>query len=329
MSTAAIEVADLQKHYGRHTALRGIDLHLAPGSVLGLVGPNGAGKTTTLRILLDLLRPSGGSVRVLGAEPRRGGPALRERIGYLPGDLRLDGRTTGRQLLSFYARVSRPVPRGRDEQLAERLGLDLSRPVRALSKGNRQKLGIVQAFMRDPDLLVLDEPTSGLDPLVQRTFLDLVREARHNGAAVLLSSHVMSEIQHVADDVAVLADGRIIATGDVAALRRRAARRVRAVFADADSEAVWDHLRHLPLRDTALADEPDGVRLDALYDGELDALVKTISGLTTAELDIQEPDLEDAILQLYKRPRDPATKRPPLDLASLADARGTAREAGR
>ena len=319
--TAAIEVKDLRKSYGRHLALRGIDLHLAPGSVLGLVGPNGAGKTTALRILLDILRPSGGTVRVLGVDPRRGGPALRRRIGYLPGELRLDGAPTGRALLAFYAQLSGEVAPRRAEQLADRLGLDLSRPVGTLSKGNRQKLGIIQAFQHHPDLLVLDEPTSGLDPLVQRTFLDLVREARHDGVAVLLSSHVMSEIQHVADEVSVLADGRILAHGDVASLRRGAARRIHAVFADTDSDAVWDQIWQLPLRDVALSDEPDGVHLEALYDGDLDAFVKTISWLKTSELGIDEPDLEDAILQLYKRPRDPDQDRPPLDLAKLAEAK--------
>jgi len=318
VTTAAIEVKDLRKSYGRHVALRGIDLHVAPGSVLGLVGPNGAGKTTTLRILLDLLRPSGGTVRVLGQDPRKGGPALRKRLGYLPGDLRLDGDPTGRAVLAFYARVSGDVAPHRAEQLADRLGLDLSRPVGALSKGNRQKLGLIQAFQHDPDLLVLDEPTSGLDPLVQRTFLELVREARHDGAAILLSSHVMSEIQHVADEVSVLADGRIIAQGDVPSLRRGAAQRISAVFAETDSDTVWDQIRRLPLREVVLADEPDGVHLDALYDGDLDALVKTISHLTTTELSIEEPDLEDAILQLYRTQRDPDRKTKPVDLVALA-----------
>ncbi|GAA1723087.1 ABC transporter ATP-binding protein [Microbacterium paludicola] len=317
VTNAAIEVQGLRKNYGRTPALRGIDLRLEPGTVLGLIGPNGAGKTTTLRILLDLLRPSDGAVRVLGEDPRRGGPALRRRIGYLPGDLRLDGRTTGKRMLSFYRSVSGPVARGREDQLAERLGLDLSRPIGTLSKGNRQKLGLIQAFMHDPDLLILDEPTSGLDPLVQRTFLELVREARHEGAAVLLSSHVLSEIQHVADDVAVLAEGRIIATGDVAALRRGAARRIRAVFGGTDSDAVWDQVWQLPLRETALSDESDGVHLEALYDGDLDPFIKTISWLTTLELDIQEPDLEDAVLQLYSGSHAPAEGEAPLDLATL------------
>jgi ABC-2 type transport system ATP-binding protein len=312
-----MEVRDLRKSYGRRPALRGIDLRLDPGTVLGLIGPNGAGKTTTLRILLDVLRPSGGHVRVLGEDPRLGGPALRRRIGYLPGDLRLDGRTTGRRMLSFYRAVSGPVAPGREQRLAERLGLDLSRPIGALSKGNRQKLGLVQAFMHEPELLILDEPTSGLDPLVQRTFRDLVREARENGAAVLLSSHVLSEIQHVADDVAVLADGRIIATGDVASLRRGASRRIRAVLGGATPAQIHERIRPLALRAATLSDERDGVHVEGMYDGDLDPLVKMLSSLTTLELDIQEPDLEDAVLQLYSGSRAPKAGDAPLDLAAL------------
>ncbi len=136
--------------------------------MFGLIGPNGAGKTTTLRMILDIIRPTSGAIRVLGEDPRRGGPALRRRIGFIPGELRLDDRTTGRRMLDFYTEVSGPVNPGTIDRLADRLDLDLSRPVRALSKGNKQKLGIVQAFMHEPPLLVLDEPTSGLDPLVQR-----------------------------------------------------------------------------------------------------------------------------------------------------------------
>ncbi len=190
--TVAIHTRALHKRYGSHTALHGLDLTVQSGSVFGLIGPNGAGKTTTLRTLLDIIRPTSGDITVLGASPRAGGAALRRRIGYVPGELRLEGRVKGRALLRHLAEISGPVAPGTIEQLAERLGLDLARPVRTLSKGNKQKLGLVQAFMHRPDLLVLDEPTSGLDPLVQREFLAMVREARDAGQTVLLSSHMLS-----------------------------------------------------------------------------------------------------------------------------------------
>ena len=221
--TLAINTRALTKRYGSHTALHGLDLRVERGSVFGLIGPNGAGKTTTLRLLLDIIRPTAGEITVLGENPRAAGAKLRRRIGYIPGELRLEGRIKGGALLKHLAEISGPVPPGSIERLAERLDLDLTRPVRTLSKGNRQKLGLVQAFMHEPELLVLDEPTSGLDPLVQREFLAMLREARQAGQTVLLSSHVLSEVQQAADDVVVLAErsGRRGGSGGGFAARRR------------------------------------------------------------------------------------------------------------
>src|SRR5690606_22669737 len=235
MTDLAIDIAGLHKRYGAHVAVHRLDMQVRPGSVHGLIGPNGAGKTTTLRTLVDIIRPTSGRIRVLGEDPRSGGPRLRRRIGYVPGELRLDGRATGHRMLSFYSGVSGSVDRRYAGELGERLGVDLSRPVRDLSKGNKQKLGLIQAFMHRPELLILDEPTSGLDPLMQREFLALVREARDAGQTVLLSSHVLSEIQQAADDVSVLAEGRIVAAGDVSSLRLNSVRRVRAALAETDA----------------------------------------------------------------------------------------------
>src|SRR5690606_16997386 len=217
--TAVIEIAGLRKAYGSHIAVHDLDLRVQRGTIHGLIGPNGAGKTTTLRTLVDIIRPTSGSIRVLGEDPREGGARLRRRIGYVPDELRLDVRVTGHRMLSFYAGVSGPVDRTHVGELAERLGIDLRRPVRDLSKGNKQKLGLIQAFMHRPELLIHDEPTSGLDPVIQREFLAMAREARDAGQTVLLSSHVLSEIQQTADEVSVVANGRIVAEGDVASLR--------------------------------------------------------------------------------------------------------------
>ena len=209
-STAAVTTRGLTKRYGSHTALHGIDLDIRRGSVFGMIGPNGAGKTTTMRLLLDIIRPSGGELRVLGESPRAGGAGLRRRVGYLPGELHLQARVRARELLSHYAEISGDVRPGTVESLADRLGLDLGRPVRNLSKGNKQKVGLIQAFMHEPELLVLDEPTSGLDPLVQQEFHAMLREAKANGQTVFLSSHVLSEVQQTADDIAILRSGRIV-----------------------------------------------------------------------------------------------------------------------
>ncbi|WP_456284160.1 ABC transporter ATP-binding protein [Microbacterium sp. JZ101] len=300
---AAIETKALHKRYGQRTALHSLDLRVEPGTVFGLIGPNGAGKTTTLRILLDVIRPSGGEVRVLGEDPQHGGPALRRRIGYVPGELRLDGRTTGRGMLDFYAKVSGPVPDGRIDELADRLGLDLDRRVRTLSKGNKQKLGLVQAFMHEPELLILDEPTSGLDPLVQRAFLQLVREARDRGQTILLSSHVLSEIQQAADEVAVLSAGRVVAAGDVASLRLGAVRRMRAGIADASVASVRDALgrtgAETTLHDLEVSDGTGHVRVAVTIEGDVDPIVKALARFRVVDLTLEEPDLEESVLRLY------------------------------
>jgi ABC-2 type transport system ATP-binding protein len=296
----AIRTTELSKRYGSHTALHGLDLTIEPGTVFGLIGPNGAGKTTTLRMLLDIIRPTSGTARVLGEDPRTGGQALRRRIGFVPGELRLEGRVKGRALLDHFADISGPVAPGAIDSLAERLGLDLNRQVRQLSKGNKQKLGLVQAFMHSPELLVLDEPTSGLDPLVQREFMTMVREARDNGQTVLLSSHVLSEIQQTADSVAVLSKGRIVAEGAVESLRLASIRRVRAGLGDTTEDAVRTALgkiTHLKEVDVRTAGEV--VRVTATVNGDIDAVVKEIARHRVVDLAVEEPDLEESVLSLY------------------------------
>ncbi len=302
-SEPAVQTEALNKRYGTRTAVHALDLRIEPGTVFGLIGPNGAGKTTTLRMLLDIIRPTSGTATVLGHAPRDGGAALRRRIGFVPGDLRLEGRIRGRSLLQHYADISAPVASGAIEHLAERLDLDLHRPVHTLSKGNKQKLGLVQAFMHRPELLVLDEPTSGLDPLVQREFLRMVAEARDAGQTVLLSSHVLSEIQQAADQVAVLAEGRVVATGDVASLRLNDIRRVRATLADAEPRAVraeLDHIKHL--REVDVEEAGGLVRVRATVDGAIDPFVKVLAGHSVVDLTVEEPDLEESVLSLYRIP---------------------------
>ncbi len=301
--TPAIGLTRLRKQYGRHTAVDSLDLRVEPGTVFGLIGANGAGKTTTLRMILDIIRPTEGTIRVLGEDPRRGGPALRRRIGFIPGELRLDGRMTGRRMLDFYTEVSGPVTPGTIGRLADRLDLDLNRPVRTLSKGNKQKLGIVQAFMHEPPLLVLDEPTSGLDPLIQREFLRLVTDARERGQTVLLSSHVLSEIQQTADAVAVLSHGKVVAEGDVASLRLGAIRRVRAGLAAADEQMIGEQLRALPqVSELDVRGTAGVVRVMATVEGDIDPIVKMLAHHRVIDLSVEEPDLEESVLRLYGEP---------------------------
>jgi ABC-2 type transport system ATP-binding protein len=301
----AISTQSLTKKFGRREVLHGVDFAVEAGSVFGVIGPNGAGKTTTMRCLLDIIRPTSGEVRVLGKDPRAGGPELRRRIGYLPGELFLEGRVTGRTLLAHYQAISGPVAPGRIDALAERLGLDLDRHTRKLSKGNKQKLGLVQAFMHSPELLVLDEPTSGLDPLVQQEFHAMVREAQHNGQTIFLSSHVLSEVQQTADTVAILRDGRIIAVESVNGLREGAVRRVRFTANGITAHDAGALLGGVPGVGHVEVLESDGsITLSATVEGAIQPLVRALGTLELTDLVLEEPDLEESVLTMYSSPAE-------------------------
>ncbi|RNL84880.1 ABC transporter ATP-binding protein [Halostreptopolyspora alba] len=289
----AITAAGLTKSYGRHHALSGVDLQVQQGEVFGFLGPNGAGKTTTIRVLLDLIRRDGGELNVLGHDPRTDGVRIRRDVGYLPGELPISSRRPARELLTYLGDLRGGVPRSRVDELAERLSLDVSRPIRGLSKGNKQKVGLVQAFMHQPRLLILDEPTSGLDPLLQQEFLTMVREVRADGRTVFMSSHVLSEVQDVADRAAIIRDGRIVATEDMDALRERASRRVTLRFADPVSRERFAAAERV--RDVVV----DGDTLHCMVDGSPDALVKLAAEHTVLALTSEEPDLEELFFTHY------------------------------
>lgn len=293
MTSAAIVAEGLVKRYGAATALRGLDLEVGRGEVFGLIGPNGAGKTTAMRIMLDIVRPTAGTVRVLGDDPREGGAALRRRVGYLPGELRLEGRARVGELLEHLARLSGPVAPGAIERLAERLGLDLGRRVGSLSKGNKQKLGLVQAFMHEPELLILDEPTSGLDPLMAHEFLDMVREARAGGQTVFMSSHILSEVQQVADRAAIIRQGRLVAVDEVEALRARAVRRIEVTFAEPVDPTTFEPIEGL----SDLLVEDRVLRCRLL--GEADTFVKAVARHRVLDFISEEPDLEELFFEYY------------------------------
>mgnify|MGYP006279425595 CR=1 FL=1 len=220
----------LTKYYGHERGIDDVTFSIDAGEVLGFLGPNGAGKTTTIRTLVGLIRATSGSAELLGDNALRANATLRARIGYLPGVFEIYPSYTAKQALRFCARM-----RGLDcndviETLAERLRLDLHRHIHDLSKGNRQKVGVIQAFMHAPDVLLLDEPTAGLDPLAQREFEEILEEAKQRGASVLLSSHVLSEVEHLADRVAVISEGRVIVVERIANLKAKAPRRVHLSF---------------------------------------------------------------------------------------------------
>lgn len=292
--TEMIRTEALTKYYGRRRGLAGLDLEVRPGEVYGFLGPNGAGKTTTIRILLDLIRPTSGAATLLGESPRRGGPALRRRVGYLPGDFVVGGGQSARELLTHLGHLRGGVAADRIEALAGRLDLDLTARIGSLSKGNRQKVAVVQAFMHVPELLILDEPTSGLDPLIQQRFLGLVDEARTNGQTVFMSSHVLSEVQQSADRVGIVRDGRLVAIEAVEALRRRAVRRVEVHF---DEPVPVEAFGAVP----DIVDlEIDGTVLRCRLTGRADPLVKAVARFAVASITVQEPDLEELFFVYYR-----------------------------
>ncbi len=294
--TAALVVRGLEKSYGRVRALAGVDLEMERGEILGFLGPNGAGKTTTIRCLLDLIRPDAGTMRVLGIDPTVDPVGVRERTGYLPGELRFYDDMTVEAMLRLLKGL-RPgrAAEARVPEIATRLSLDLGARIRTLSRGNRQKVGLVQALMHEPDLLLLDEPTAGLDPLMQREVLRLLEEARGRGAAVFFSSHALGEVQAIADRVAIIRKGVVVEVAETASLVRRARRRVSVRFAEdvaAGALATIDGVRDVVRID------PRTFRLEV--EGTMDPLVKALARWAVVDLETEAPSLEEAFLAYYE-----------------------------
>jgi ABC-2 type transport system ATP-binding protein len=289
----ALCLRDVTKTYRRGGGIRHLSLAVPPGVVFGFLGPNGAGKTTTIRLMVDLIRPDAGSVEVFGLDARRSSVAVHERIGYLPGELALYDRVTARELLEHFAHLRRGLPWSAVAPLVERLDLDLDRPIRTLSRGNKQKVGLVQAFMGRPELVILDEPTSGLDPLMQHEVHDLIRETQRDGRTVFLSSHVLSEVQRVADRVAVIRDGSLVAVEDVATLHAHAVHTITARFRTSPPS---DAFTTVPGVTRAVVVGPVAT-IDV--EGEMDAIIKAISHFDVVELGSAEPDIEQLFLRFY------------------------------
>ncbi len=292
--TAVIATDLLCKRYRGARGIDDISLSIAAGEVFGFLGPNGAGKTTTIRTLLDLLHPTSGSARLFGLDSRRDSRAIRARLGNLPGEFACDPRRSGREIVTFLAALRGLRGLGRTVELAERFDADLDRPVGHLSRGNRQKIGLIQALFHEPELLILDEPTGGLDPLMQEQFHELVAEERERGRTVLLSSHDLDEVQRLCDRVAIIRDGRLVAVEHVAELTRRQFRHVTVEFA---TPVAVDDLRALPgVRDLAV----DGPRVRFGVDASaLDAVVKAIARHEIVELELARPSLEEVFLAYY------------------------------
>lgn len=291
-----LEIESLTKWYGPVCGIEDISFAIEPGEVFGYLGPNGAGKSTTIRCIMGLLRATSGQSRIFGQPVRPGRATQHNRIGYLPGDFRIWRNHRASRSLDVLASLGdREHARGRREELAERLGLDLSRPVGDLSKGNRQKVGIIYAFQHNPELLILDEPTSGLDPLVSQTVLELIRQACEQGATVLLSSHDLSEVSAVCERVAILRQGRLVELSHI-------------------SDIVWQSQRQLQVWFAAGTEVPDlpagrleGVReigrkgqmLHLAYQGRAEIVLKWLAQYPVSRIATPQTSLEEAFIQYY------------------------------
>lgn len=293
---AAILAEGLTKHYGEIRALNNLDLAVQPGEVFGFLGPNGAGKTTAIRTLMDEIRPTAGRASILGLDTHDKSVEIRRHIGYLPGDLAMYPGLTGQDTLKYFANLRGGVDWSYVEVLAERLNADLSKKVGNLSSGNRQKIGLIQAFMNRPEVIIMDEPSSGLDPLVQREFQTILRELAAEGNSVFLSSHTLSEVQRVADRVGIIRGGDLITVETVSSLRSKAMRRVEFEFgSDADSSVFSDisGVSNVVI---------EGRRIVLSYDGTMDVLLKAAMDHNDTVVDIttHEADLEDIFLTYYE-----------------------------
>jgi ABC-2 type transport system ATP-binding protein len=291
---AVIETEGLTKRYGAKRGIEDVTVSVEAGEVFGLLGPNGAGKTTTIRTLLDLLHPTGGRARIFGLDSHRDSVAIRARLGNLPGDFGYGRQSTGREALRLLARLRGVDGLGRASELAERFQADLDRQLGQLSRGNRQKIGLILATFHSPELLILDEPTSGLDPLMQEEFLTLVGEERNRGCTVLLSSHELDEVERVCDRVGIVRDGRLIAVARIHDLLGRARRT--AALELAEPAALVEDLRSLP--GVTDLEATDG-KVSFKVAGDLDQVLRAIAKRHVTDMEFTHPTLEEVFLTYY------------------------------
>jgi len=297
MSDIAIKIENVHKFYGKVHALRGLNLEVKQGEIFGFLGPNGAGKTTTIRCMLDLLRPSSGEIRVFDIDPQRSPQAVKEKVGYLPGDLKLEGDFTARDFFKHICKLRGSKRDWKDIlKLAERLDLDLDRKIKTLSQGNKQKVGLIQCFLSDVPLILLDEPTLGLDPLMKQEILNIIREQKEEGKTVFFSSHILSEVQKVADRVGIIRNGRLVEIANTADLIGRSLTRATAQFDEAVSREAFEGVPNVDI--LRVNDNNHAYTLQIR--GEMNGLIKALAEYPVLDLEITKPSLEEVFLNYYE-----------------------------
>lgn len=299
MADSVIQTHDLTKSYGPDRGVMNVSLAVRKAEIFGFLGPNGAGKTTAIRVLLDLIRPTSGRAEVFGLETREHSVEIRQRTGYLPGEMSLYENMTGLELLQYFTALRENVDWTLVDQMAERLSCDLSRRIGQLSQGNKRKVGLIQAFMHRPELLILDEPTSGLDPLIQHEFLGLISEASQSGQTVFLSSHNLPEVERICHRVGMIRGGRLIAVEEIDDMRQHALRKLEIRFAEA---VPADSFQNLPgVHDLTV----DGSTLRCTLSGSIDPIIKAAAPYEVIDLISEQPDLEEIFMALYSREEAP------------------------
>ena len=290
----AIVTQGLSKDYGRGRGLFDLDLTIARETIFGYLGPNGAGKTTTIKLLMAMIRPTRGTARIFGLDSAKDAVAIKRRVGYLPADLPQFGGLRGSEVVAYLAGLRGGVDRKRVESLAQRLDLDLGRRFREYSSGNKKKLGILIAFMAAPELLILDEPTGGLDPLIQQEFYRILGEARANGSTVFLSSHVLSEVEHVCDRVGILRQGRLVRVAELHELHDIHLHRIEIVFG---GTPPLEKLRRVPGLEALVR---EGNRVTFTLRGDFEGLFGALAASPVVNLSSHEPSLEEVFLAYYR-----------------------------
>ncbi len=293
MNTPVIRAENLTKFYGKKMGIQNVQLQVEPGEVFGYLGPNAAGKTTTIRLLMDFMRPTSGTALLFGLDSRKKSPEIRKKVGYLPGELSLYQNLKVREILLHFAHFRQDVHWNFVEELAERLKCDLSHPIHTLSQGNKQKVGVIQAMMHKPELLILDEPTSGLDPLIRQEFYKLIMEFKAEGKTIFLSSHVLPEVERVCDRVGIIRSGKLIVVENVAKLKKKRIRQVELTLADPVKKDFFSDLKNI-------CDlHVDNNRIRCQISGDINPFIRKIAQLRIIDFSSHQPGLEDIFLAYY------------------------------
>lgn len=287
-----IEINKLTKYYGKSKGIENVTFNVEEGEIFGFIGPNGAGKSTTIRTLLALIYPTSGEATIFGMDCIKMAPEIAKRVGYLPSEVFYYDGMKVKDLLNYSASFYKKDCKNRINELAKLLDLDLNRKIDDLSYGNKKKVGIVQGLLHSPDLIILDEPTSGLDPLMQQTFFDLLQEENKRGATVLMSSHILGEVQRMCGRVAIIKDGTIVKLEKISTLQDDSYKRIKI---ETDSDILQNYFDIGGVTDY----KSEGKISSFIYKGDINMMTAKLSGLTLTNLWIDEPDLEEIFLHYY------------------------------